>query len=75
VASPGAGSVGRSSVVNTWTLRQAIGHLVQKTITMPVAVNRNRDIRRKISVLGGIILTVDLVNRAKGVFVLLVFVE
>jgi len=62
VVSLGAGNVGRSSVVSILIRRQAIGHLVQRTITMPVAVNRNRDIRRKIIVLEDIILTVDLVS-------------
>ena len=62
MAALGAGNVGRSSVVSIWTRRQAREHLVQRTITMPIVVNRNRDIRGKIIVLEGIILIVDLVR-------------
>jgi hypothetical protein len=75
VAVPGAGNAARSSVVSISILRQDKRRQGLERITMPIVVDRNRDIRGRSSVQEAIILIVGLVNRAKEVFVLLVFVE
>jgi hypothetical protein len=64
-------------VVSISILRRDKRRLRLERITMPIVVDRNRDIRRRTSALEGIILTVDLVklSRAKGVFVVFVLVE
>ena len=64
-------------MVSISILRRDKRRLRLERITMPIVVDRNRDIRRRTSALEGIILTVDLVklSRAKGVFVVFVLVE